>query len=131
MKLSKEDIRIARRKVAELRKNPPRVSEADRQGAKDMLKQHDAFEKEKQDDIARDRKAVSKDLAGFFYNHTQGVGELFHGIGESRKAYCSFPDCGVHEGEMFNMNDHKWYCRSHKDFGNLTVEQKEKELCHA
>lgn len=131
MKLSKEDVRIARKKVQDLRKNPTRTTEADRQGAKEMFKKHEAFEKEKDDDIARDRKAVSKDLAGFFYNHTQGVGELFHGIGEGKKAYCSFPDCGVHEGEMFNMKDGKWYCRGHRDFGNLTEEQKEKECCHA
>lgn len=128
--LDKESKRIAKKRVEELRRNPPKITQADRDGADRMFKQHQEFEAQKDRDIERDRQAFAKDLAGFTYNHLVGVGKLFHGIGEckTRNIKCQFPDCGAHEGEMYNMKDGKWYCSHHKSFGNLTEEQKEKEL---
>ena len=73
MKLSKEDIKLARKKVHELRKNPTRITEADRRGADEMFRKNEAFEKEKEDDITRDRKAVTKDLASFTYNQLHNL----------------------------------------------------------
>lgn len=128
--LDAESKRIARRRVEELRRNPPKVTQADIEGADRLFKEHQDFEAAKDRDIERERKALAKDVGSFAYNQISGVGQLFHGIGEGKvnKIKCQFPGCGAHEGEMYNMKDGKWYCGHHKSFGNLTKEQKQKEL---
>jgi len=128
MKLSKDDIRIAKKRSQDLRRNPPKVTQEHRNKAKDLEKQQIAFEESKDRDIVRERKALSKDIAGYVYNQYQGVGAKFHGIGEGKKVYCAFPGCGKHEGTMHNMKDNKWYDSEHRWFGDLNEQEKEKEL---
>ena len=133
MQLTKEEIKIGKQRVAELRKNPPKITEEGRRKADAMFSEHQEFERSKDRSIVNERQALAKDVAGFVHNHVNGVGAMFHGIGEgkARSIVCSFPGCGKHEGEMFNMKDGEWYCRGHKEFGNLDLSQKIKELYYA
>ncbi len=100
-----------------------------------MFEKHQEFERSKDRDEARERSALAKDVAGFAFNQITGSGKYFYGKGSDgapgKKMFCNFPDCGVHESEMFCTDDGKWYCRGHKSHGNLTKEQQKKELCHA
>lgn len=129
--IDKETKRLAKKKVEELRRNPPRITKEHLDGADKLLQKQKEFEKKKDLDIVRERQAFSKDIAGYVHNHINGVGVLFHGIGEGKKVVCAFPGCGKHEGTMFNMNDGKWYDSEHKWFGNLTEQQKEREVSYA
>jgi len=133
MRLTKEQIRIGKQKVADLRRNPTKITEADRRAADAEFKKQQDFERSKDRSLENERKGLAQDVAGFVHNHVNGVGTLFHGIGpgKTRQITCEFPGCGIHEGEMFNMKDSKWYCGNHKGFGNLEESQKQKELCHA
>lgn len=123
--LSNEDKRIAGKRIAELRKNPPRLTKSDWAAGRKALQEHNKNEERKDKDIKREIGDLSKDLAGFVHNQINGVGKVFHGIGEGKKVICSF--CEQHEARMFNMNDGKWYCQEHRWFGNLNEEQKRKE----
>ena len=113
-------------RIQELKKNPPRILPEHRAGAKRLLDQHNAHEIEKERDIARERKALAKDVASFAFNHTVGIGQIFHGIGEGKKNKCHI--CEEHKSQMFNMKDNQWYCSEHRWFGELNEEEKEKEL---
>lgn len=128
--LSREDKRSAYRQIEKIRKNPPIITQEHRDGAKQLLKQHEKNETKKDEEIKGELKDFSRDLAGFVHNHTQGVGKIFHGFGVGKKVICRFPSCQKHESQMHNMNDGKWYCQEHRWFGNLTEQQKRKErLC--
>jgi len=122
--ISNEDKRIAYRTIEKLRKNPPKVTQEHRDGAKKLLEQHKANEAEKDRDIRREVKDFSKDLAGFVHTHLNGVGELFHGIGDGKKVDCSH--CGNHSSQMYNMNDGKWYCHEHRWLGDLNDEERKR-----
>ena len=128
--LTREDKRIAHQRINQLRRNPPKVTQEHKDGARKMFQKHKEYEAEKDRDIAREQKAFSKDLAGYVYNHINGVGSVFHGVGDGRvkEITCNFPGCGKHESTMYNSKDGKWYDSEHRWFGNLTEEQKQKEL---
>ena len=125
--LSREDKRLAHKQIDELRRNPPKITQEHVDGAKKLFKQHEAHEAQKDRDIRREIKDFSKDLSGFVHNHFNGVGAIFHGVGDGKKVICAFPGCGRHESIMHNMKDGKWYDHEHRWFGNLTEEQKQKE----
>mgnify|MGYP001591228163 FL=1 len=123
--LSKEDKRIAYRRIEEIRRNPPKITREHWDHADKLLKQNEAEEAKKDKDIKGELKDLSKDLSGFVYNQISGVGKIFHGIGEGKKSVCSV--CEQHESRMYNMKDGKWYCQEHRWLGNLKTEQQEKE----
>ena len=114
--------------IEKLRRNPPKVTRQHWDQAGELLKRDKEIKDEKDRDIRREIKDFSKDLSGFVYNRIKGVGEIFNGFGEGRakEIKCSF--CEQHESIMHHMKDSKWYCPAHKWFGDLTEEQKQKEL---
>ena len=108
MKLSKEDIRLARKRSYDLRKNPAKITDSDRRGADEMFRKHEAFEKEKDVDIARDRRAVSKDLAGFFYNQVRGNIAVMTGREEINPRSCGSNECyQCHANKSLWVNDER------------------------
>lgn len=93
-----------------------------------MFEKHQEFEREKDRDIARERSALAKDVAGFAFNQINGNGKYFYGKGggiPGKKKYCEVPGCGIHENEMFYTD--KWRCKRH----HLIQDQQKKELCYA
>lgn len=129
--ITANDKRLAEKAIHELRRNPPKITQADREGGERLFKEHQRFEDQKERDIRSETKDFSKDLAGYVHNQINGVGDMFNGIGSGKKAICKFSKCGKHESQMFNMADGKWYCSEHKWFGRLNKDQKQKELCNA
>lgn len=123
--MSREDKFKAEKMINDLRRNPPRLTKSDWAAGKKALQDHKDHEARKDEDIKREIGDLSKDLSGFVYNQINGIGALFHGIGEGKKVLCSI--CLKHESTMHNMNDGKWYCSEHRWFGDLNEEQKEKE----
>ena len=128
--LKSHDIRAANQMIEKLRRNPPKVTREHWDQAGKLLEKDKALKAEKDRDISREIKDFSKDLSGFVHNHVNGVGAVFHGIGEgkAKNITCSFPGCGKHESTMYNAKDGKWYDSEHRWFGNLNEEQKQKEL---
>ena len=123
--INKTEKREVKRAIEKLRRNPPKVTPQDHAHAQRLLDQNKKFEESKDRDIERERKALAKDVAGFVHTQFNGVGTLFHGFGEGKKALCSI--CEQHESQMHNMNDGQWYCSEHRWFGNLSKEQQKKE----
>jgi hypothetical protein len=124
--MDKESKRIAMQTIERIKKNPPKITRQDWDASKKLLAEHMSNEDTKDRHIKSDIDNLSRELAGFAYNSIKGCGKLFYGIGNGKKAICSY--CGEHSGQMYNMNDCRWYCSEHKWFGNLTEKQKEKEL---
>ena len=125
--LNKEQKRLAYQRIEKLRKNPTKVTRSDWIESGKLIEKHKADEAKKEKNIKSELKDFSKDLSGYVHNHLNGVGQLFHGIGQgrAREIRCSF--CERHESTMHNTKDGKWYCTEHRWFGNLTEEQKQKE----
>lgn len=125
--ISKENKAKALKRIREIEKNPPVITEAHRRHAAKLLEQNKKFYEDKDRGIDNERKAISKDLAGWVHNQYNGVGKVFHGYGEGkmRKIKCWF--CGQHcSSEFFSLNG-KWYGKEHKQFSNLNEEEQERE----
>ena len=105
-------------RVEQLRKQAVNVTAEHFAGAKKLLDQHNAFEAAKDKDVANERKALAKDVAGFVHNQYNGVGVLFHGFGEGKRTTCEI--CKEHQSSMYNQKDGRWYCAEHRWFGNLS-----------
>jgi len=109
------------------RKSPPRVTREHEEKAERMFKKVESFEKQK--DLS-----LNKELNHAITDESRSLHKFFHlearsvvgGFGDGKKVLCTI--CSIHEQEMFNMNDGKWYCYKHKSIGNMTQEQKREEL---
>lgn len=106
-----------------LKKQTPKVTQADIEGGKRMLEKVKGFEESKDQSIKTELTGLAKDVGNFVYNATHGVGKLFYGFGEGKRHICSV----CLETAIFNTRDSQWYCSDHRWFGNLTTEQQEKE----
>jgi len=91
--LTKEEIRYGKQRVAELRKNPTKITEADRRGADAMLKDQQKWEASKDRSLDNERKALAKDTASFAFNQIRGNFTRFTGTMKIDKNGCGLGDC--------------------------------------
>ena len=91
--LTKEEIRIGRQRVAKLRANPTKITDAARRGADAMLKDQQSWEASKDRSLDNERKALAKDAASFAFNQIRGNFTVFAKKLKINKDACGLGDC--------------------------------------